>query len=242
LIENLRTYIVRNWGAPFIIAFAILIVISGILSVSGSAEIAGVLAVYSYYALAIGIVLQGLSYVKYGEQKESHPSDHGWRLQKSATRALQLLLGGIVILGLVVAFTYLSPFGSSITHGTTTNSTASSVGCSGSDGSVFIASNLNVTVPLIICGHSLSIPGGVGGGMEFHYIKGNIIIIAPLTVEGFSFKFWNVILASGISQQETNNTLSIGLTAGLSAQSSQIGVFYMKSVANQISSTSNSTS
>ena len=77
--------------------------------------------------------------------------------------------------------------------------------------------------------------------MELHYTKGNIAVVAPLTVDGFAFKFWHVILASGISQEETNNTLSIGLPAGLSAQSSQIRLFYVKSANTQISSTSIST-
>jgi hypothetical protein len=51
-------YVRENWGAPFIVGFMLLLMISAVsLSVSLTA-LADEVAVYAYYALVIGVFLQ----------------------------------------------------------------------------------------------------------------------------------------------------------------------------------------
>ena len=58
-------YFKINWGAPFIIAFqALLISAAGYLAI-GAEAIANELAVYAYYSLVAGVILQLVSYLKY---------------------------------------------------------------------------------------------------------------------------------------------------------------------------------
>ena len=71
-------YFKTNWGAPFIIAFqALLISAAGYLAI-GAEAIANELAVYAYYSLVAGVILQLVSYFKY-EKRESkmHNSSRG---------------------------------------------------------------------------------------------------------------------------------------------------------------------
>ena len=66
LSERLRGYLKENWGAPFIIAFmAMLLTAAGYLTV-GLENIANDIAMYAYYSLVIGVVLQLICYLKYG--------------------------------------------------------------------------------------------------------------------------------------------------------------------------------
>ena len=56
-------YLIENWGSPFIVVFiALLISAATYLSINNEA-IANYLAVYAYYFLVIGVVLQIASYV-----------------------------------------------------------------------------------------------------------------------------------------------------------------------------------
>jgi len=54
-----------NWGAPFIIVFMLLLIVAAFsLSVSLS-SIADAVAVYAFYALVVGVVLQLVCFLKY---------------------------------------------------------------------------------------------------------------------------------------------------------------------------------
>ena len=66
-------YVGENWGAPFVITFIALLISSAVLLSLGNSGGANSVAVYSFYALVVGVVLQIVSYVKYGEDgsKES---------------------------------------------------------------------------------------------------------------------------------------------------------------------------
>jgi hypothetical protein len=63
--EKLKIYLIVNWGAPFIIAFIILLMsAAGFLSV-GFSSFADTLAAYALYALVMGVALQLFCYLRY---------------------------------------------------------------------------------------------------------------------------------------------------------------------------------
>jgi len=57
-------YLKRNLGAPFIIAFQILLVSAAIYLAVGAENIANQLAIYAYYSLVIGVFLQLASFIR----------------------------------------------------------------------------------------------------------------------------------------------------------------------------------
>jgi len=65
------TYFRENLGAPFIISFMALLIICAGLLIQGNSSLANDVAVYAYYLLVIGVVLQLASYLKYGKSEES---------------------------------------------------------------------------------------------------------------------------------------------------------------------------
>lgn len=71
---NAKQYLRENWGAPFIITFMILLIICASLLALGNSELANDIAVYAYYFLVAGVILQLASYLKYG-RKEDQPND-----------------------------------------------------------------------------------------------------------------------------------------------------------------------
>jgi hypothetical protein len=71
-----RQYLRENWGAPFVLAFILLLLASAVLLSSGNSNSANNIAVYAFYALVLGVVLQIASYVKYGEKEGREPSQN----------------------------------------------------------------------------------------------------------------------------------------------------------------------
>ena len=63
----------ENWGAPFVLAFIALLISSAVYLSIGNSSIANNIAVYAFYALVLGVVLQIASYVKYGESRREEP-------------------------------------------------------------------------------------------------------------------------------------------------------------------------
>jgi uncharacterized membrane protein YbhN (UPF0104 family) len=63
-------YFKENWGAPFIITFMILLIIAAIYLSLGNESYANDIAIYAYYALVIGVLLQLASYIKYTKKEE----------------------------------------------------------------------------------------------------------------------------------------------------------------------------
>jgi hypothetical protein len=63
-------YLKENWGAPFIVVFMVLLMGSAGLLASGLEDVANMVAVYAYYSLVIGVVLQLICYLKYGKEGE----------------------------------------------------------------------------------------------------------------------------------------------------------------------------
>jgi hypothetical protein len=68
LSGRLRGYLRENWGAPFIIAFMVMLMMAAGYLCYGLESIANDIAVYAYYSLVIGVVLQLICYLKYGEK------------------------------------------------------------------------------------------------------------------------------------------------------------------------------
>jgi hypothetical protein len=64
---DLLSYLRENWGAPFIIAFMVMLMAAAGYLCYGLESIANDIAVYAYYSLVIGVILQLICYLKYGE-------------------------------------------------------------------------------------------------------------------------------------------------------------------------------
>jgi len=61
------SYFKKNWGAPFIIAFMLLLISAAVYLSVGLVERANQVAIYAYYSLVLGVILQIVSYIKYKE-------------------------------------------------------------------------------------------------------------------------------------------------------------------------------
>ena len=53
-----RGYVRENWGAPFVVGFMALLMVAAVCLLMGFAVLADEVAVYGYYALVVGVVLQ----------------------------------------------------------------------------------------------------------------------------------------------------------------------------------------
>lgn len=67
LLRKARRYLRENWGAPFVIAFMLLLTASAVALSLGLSDAANSVGVYAFYALVVGVVLQIASYIKFGE-------------------------------------------------------------------------------------------------------------------------------------------------------------------------------
>jgi hypothetical protein len=68
--SRVKAYVKENWGAPFILAFIALLVVAAVSLVVGSSSLADDVAVYAYFSLVVGVVLQLVCYLKYGKKDE----------------------------------------------------------------------------------------------------------------------------------------------------------------------------
>lgn len=62
--DRLKKYLWENWGAPFVIGFQMLLLVCAGLSVGDKQALANDVAVYAYYLLVIGVVLQLVSFIR----------------------------------------------------------------------------------------------------------------------------------------------------------------------------------
>ena len=65
-----RQYLWRNWGAPFIIAFFLLLLVAAVEFSFGATGPANDEATYATYSLVAGVLLQIFSFVKFGSKEE----------------------------------------------------------------------------------------------------------------------------------------------------------------------------
>jgi heme/copper-type cytochrome/quinol oxidase subunit 4 len=68
MLTKIRRYIRENLGAPFIVGFMFLLIVAAISLLIGFDFLANEIAVYAYYALVVGVVLQLVCFLKYGEK------------------------------------------------------------------------------------------------------------------------------------------------------------------------------
>jgi hypothetical protein len=61
-------YFRENWGAPFIVGFMLLLMFAAASLSMGLDFLANEVAVYAYYLLVAGVVLQLVCFVKFGEK------------------------------------------------------------------------------------------------------------------------------------------------------------------------------
>ena len=66
--SKVKGYVKENWGAPFIVGFMALLMVAAVSLVAGLAVLADKVAVYAYYALVVGVVLQLVCFLKYGKR------------------------------------------------------------------------------------------------------------------------------------------------------------------------------
>jgi len=69
-VQKLLEYLKTNLGAPFIVAFMILLATAAAYLAVGMESPANDIAVYAYYCLVIGVILQLISYIREGENVE----------------------------------------------------------------------------------------------------------------------------------------------------------------------------
>ena len=66
-IPRIMRYFRQNMGAPFVIVFQILLLFCAALLIWGYSNLANEVAVYAYYSLVVGVVLQLVSFIRHGE-------------------------------------------------------------------------------------------------------------------------------------------------------------------------------
>jgi heme/copper-type cytochrome/quinol oxidase subunit 4 len=62
---RIKVYTRENWGAPFIVGFMLLLMVAAVSLSIGVADVANEVAIYAYYALVVGVVLQLVCFLKY---------------------------------------------------------------------------------------------------------------------------------------------------------------------------------
>ncbi len=66
-VVRVKRYLGENWGAPFVVGFQLLLLVCAGLLVRGDSTLANEFAVYAYYMLVMGVVLQLVSFVRHGK-------------------------------------------------------------------------------------------------------------------------------------------------------------------------------
>lgn len=62
---KIKGHFKENWGSPFIIAFMLLLIGAAFSLPAGLAHFADAMAIYAFYALLIGVILQLACFLKY---------------------------------------------------------------------------------------------------------------------------------------------------------------------------------
>jgi hypothetical protein len=65
-----KEYLRENWGAPFVLGFMALLLATAVCLISGLEWWASEMAVYAYYALVVGVVLQLVCFWKFSDRRE----------------------------------------------------------------------------------------------------------------------------------------------------------------------------
>jgi len=70
---RVKEYVKENWGPPFILGFMTFLMVAAVSLLMNFSVLANEVAVYAYYALVVGIVLQLACFLKY-RKREGEPS------------------------------------------------------------------------------------------------------------------------------------------------------------------------
>ena len=74
-LPRVKRYFRKNLGSPFIIGFQLLLLACAGLLIQGNTVMANEVAVYAYFLLVIGVVLQLIAYVRHGNMTEEKSDD-----------------------------------------------------------------------------------------------------------------------------------------------------------------------
>lgn len=66
ILAKIKGFVRENWGAPFVLAFMLLLLVAAACLAFGIEWLANEVAVYAYYALVFGVVLQLVCFLKFG--------------------------------------------------------------------------------------------------------------------------------------------------------------------------------
>lgn len=67
---RVKVFVKANWGSPFILGFMLLLIGAAVSLSLGLSWLADNIAVYAFYALVIGVLLQLACFLKYGRNGE----------------------------------------------------------------------------------------------------------------------------------------------------------------------------
>ena len=70
-LVRVQGYVRENWGAPFVLGFMTLLIAAAVCLAMGLEWWANEVAVYAYYSLVVGVVLQLVCFWKHGEKGEA---------------------------------------------------------------------------------------------------------------------------------------------------------------------------
>ena len=65
---RVKEYVRESWGAPFIVAFMLLLVVAAASLSMGLVDLANGAAIAGYYALVVGVILQVVCFMKYNKR------------------------------------------------------------------------------------------------------------------------------------------------------------------------------
>lgn len=65
-ITPILRYFRQNLGAPFVIIFQLLLLACAALLIRGNSTLANEVAIYAYYSLVLGVLLQFVSFLRSG--------------------------------------------------------------------------------------------------------------------------------------------------------------------------------
>jgi hypothetical protein len=64
-----KGYLKENWGAPFVVGFMALLIVAAVSLLMNFGVFADEVAVYAYYALVVGVVLQLACFARYHKRE-----------------------------------------------------------------------------------------------------------------------------------------------------------------------------
>jgi heme/copper-type cytochrome/quinol oxidase subunit 4 len=76
-LSKIGNYSRKNWGAPFIFGFVLLLTVTAGSLSSGEAVLASEIAIYAYCLLILGVVLQLACFLKYAKEKAEQNNGSG---------------------------------------------------------------------------------------------------------------------------------------------------------------------